>query len=103
MGSEMCIRDRDRKKHASPNSAQTESACAGALGIRLAGPAVYFGVRHDKPYLGDPLRRPEYEDIRRANRLMYITSVLGIPAVTLLTAAAGGIASGIAATVAAIL
>ncbi len=94
---------RDRKKHASPNSAQTESACAGALGIRLAGPAVYFGVRHDKPYLGDPLRRPEYEDIRRANRLMYITSVLGILAVTLLTAAAGGIASAIAAAVAAIL
>ncbi len=69
---------RDRKKHESPNSAQTESACAGALGIRLAGPAVYSGVRREKPYLGDALRRPEAEDICRANRLMYVTSVLGV-------------------------
>ncbi|MDR2032429.1 MAG: adenosylcobinamide-phosphate synthase CbiB, partial [Azoarcus sp.] len=29
---------RDRRRHASPNSAQTESVCAGALGIRLGGP-----------------------------------------------------------------
>ena len=34
---------RDRRRHASPNSAQTESACAGALGVQLAGPAYYFG------------------------------------------------------------
>ena len=34
---------RDRRKHASPNSAQTESACAGALNVQLAGPATYFG------------------------------------------------------------
>ena len=34
---------RDRRNHASPNSAQTESAMAGALGVRLAGPASYFG------------------------------------------------------------
>ena len=34
---------RDRRKHASPNAAQTESVCAGALRIRLAGDAVYFG------------------------------------------------------------
>ena len=93
---------RDRKKHASPNSAQTESACAGALGIRLAGPAVYFGVRHEKPYLGDPLRRPEYEDIRRANRLMYAASVLGIFAVTLAAGAAAGIAAKAAAALAAV-
>ena len=65
---------RDRKKHASPNSAQTESACAGALGIQLAGPAVYFGILHEKPKIGDSLRTPEYDDIRRANRLMYTAS-----------------------------
>ena len=34
---------RDRRRHASPNSAQTESACAGALGVQLAGPAYSFG------------------------------------------------------------
>ena len=65
---------RDRKKHASPNSAQTESACAGALGIQLAGPAVYFRILHEKPKIGDSLRAPEYDDIRRANWLMYAAS-----------------------------
>ena len=67
---------RDRRKHASPNSAQTESVCAGALRVRLAGDAVYFGKVHKKEYLGDPLRPIEPEDIRRAGRLMYVTAFL---------------------------
>lgn len=67
---------RDRRKHASPNSAQTESVCAGALGVRLAGDAYYFGELHKKPYIGDLVREIEKEDIIRANRLMYLTSVL---------------------------
>lgn len=67
---------RDRRKHASPNSAQTESVCAGALDVRLAGDAYYFGELHRKPYIGDDIREIENEDIRRANRLMYCTSVL---------------------------
>ncbi|MCM1134039.1 MAG: cobalamin biosynthesis protein [Clostridium sp.] len=71
------IYKRDRKKHASPNSAQTESVCAGALGIRLAGDASYFGKTVKKPYIGDALRRVEAEDIKRANRLMYLTAWLG--------------------------
>ncbi len=67
---------RDRRKHASPNSAQTESVCAGALDIRLAGDAYYFGELHKKEFIGDDIRPPESEDIRRANRLMYCTSVI---------------------------
>ena len=67
---------RDNRKHASPNSAQTESVCAGALGIRLAGDARYFGKIVKKPYIGDLLRPVETEDIRRANRLMYGTAWL---------------------------
>ncbi len=67
---------RDRRKHASPNSAQTESVCAGALGIRLAGDAVYSGQVVKKPYIGDSQRAVEYEDIRRANRLMYMTACI---------------------------
>ena len=67
---------RDRRRHASPNSAQTESAMAGALGIRLAGPASYFGQVHDKPFIGDALREAEPRDIRRANRMLYAASVL---------------------------
>ena len=67
---------RDRFNHASPNSAQTESVCAGALGIQLAGDAVYFGKLVKKPFIGDPIREVEYEDIKRANRLMYTATVL---------------------------
>lgn len=67
---------RDRFNHASPNSAQTESVCAGALRVQLAGDAVYFGKLVKKKYIGDGLREIEYEDIKRANRLMYITAFL---------------------------
>ncbi len=67
---------RDRRNHASPNSAQTESAAAGALHVRLAGDAVYFGRLYKKPYIGDDDRSIENEDIRRVNRLMYVSSVM---------------------------
>ena len=67
---------RDRYKHASPNSAQTESTVAGALGVRLAGDAVYGGVVHKKEFIGDPLREIEPYDITRAGRLMYAASAL---------------------------
>lgn len=67
---------RDRRKHASPNSGQTEAVCAGALSIRLAGDASYFGKTVKKPYIGDAVRGVEYEDIKRANHLMYITAWL---------------------------
>lgn len=70
------IYKRDHSSHASPNSAQTESVCAGALGIQLAGDASYFGKVVKKPYIGDFVRAVEYEDIRRANRLMYLTAWL---------------------------
>ncbi len=67
---------RDRRNHASPNSAQTEAVCAGALGVRLAGDAYYFGKLHKKPYIGDNLREIEAVDIKTANRLMYLTSFI---------------------------
>ncbi len=68
------IYKRDNRKHASPNSAQTEAVCAGALGIQLAGDASYFGKMVQKPYIGDALRKVEYEDIKRVNQLMYLTA-----------------------------
>ncbi|MDM8245731.1 adenosylcobinamide-phosphate synthase CbiB [Collinsella tanakaei] len=61
---------RDRMNHASPNSAQTEAAMAGALGVQLAGPASYFGRMVDKPTIGDATRPVEVADIARANCLM---------------------------------
>ena len=69
---------RDRKNHASPNSAQTEAVMAGALRVQLAGDAWYFGELYKKPTIGDPFRAVEPEDIVRANRLMYLTSALAL-------------------------
>lgn len=69
---------RDRRNHKSPNSAQSESACAGALGVQLAGDAWYFGKLNHKPTIGDAHRPVEPEDIARANRLMYLASVLAL-------------------------
>ncbi len=69
---------RDSRKHASPNSAQTEAAMAGALGVQLAGPAIYFGKVYDKPFIGDPLRPVEERDILRANHIFLAGSCLAV-------------------------
>lgn len=82
---------RDRRQHASPNSAQTEAVCAGALHVQLAGDAYYFGKLVHKPVIGDADRRAEAEDIRRANRLMYAASVIVLTVGLLLLCAAQGI------------
>lgn len=74
---------RDRRNHKSPNSAQTESVCAGALGIRLGGRSFYQGVPSDKPYIGDDLRKAEPEDVRRANRLMLMAELLAVALIVL--------------------
>ena len=69
---------RDRFNHASPNSAQTESVCAGLLEVRLAGDAWYHGVLHKKKYIGDALREITPEDIPASCRLLYVTAVLAL-------------------------
>ena len=69
---------RDRRKHASPNSAHTEAAAAGALDIQLAGDAYYFGKLYEKPSIGDPLQAVVPDDIRRMNRLMYGAAFLSV-------------------------
>ncbi len=75
-GNAVRIFRRDRYNHASPNSAQTESVCAGALGIQLAGDAYYFGKLYPKKTIGDPARTIVYDDICAANRLLYVTAYL---------------------------
>ncbi|MDD6047141.1 MAG: adenosylcobinamide-phosphate synthase CbiB [bacterium] len=67
---------RDRRNHASPNSAHTEAVMAGALRVRLAGDAYYFGKLLKKPYIGDDQRPIEAKDILRAHRLMYMTALI---------------------------
>ena len=69
---------RDRKNHKSPNSAHTEAACAGALGLQLGGTHLYFGKLVEKPTIGDPVRPICREDVRRANDLALMTAVLAL-------------------------
>jgi adenosylcobinamide-phosphate synthase len=79
---------RDRRRHASPNSAHCEAAMAGALGLRISGPAVYFGELHDKPWIGDERRPIEAEDIRRACRMETAGSLLALALFSLVRLAA---------------
>ena len=79
---------RDRRNHASPNSAQTEAVMAGALNVQLAGDAWYFGKLHKKKTIGDDTRPVEYEDIRRADRLLYATAILSLVMFSAVKAAA---------------
>ena len=67
---------RDHANQLSPNCAWTESAAAGALGVRLGGDHEYFGVTVRKPTIGDDLRVPEGRDIRRINLLMFASAGL---------------------------
>lgn len=69
---------RDRKNHKSPNSAHTEAACAGALGLQLGGTHLYFGKPVEKPTIGDPARPICRADVRRANDLALMTAVLAL-------------------------
>ncbi len=55
---------RDRLKHSSPNAGHTEAATAGALGVRLGGPSIYFNKIVEKPYMGDSDIRPVPADIK---------------------------------------
>lgn len=76
---------RDRLKHSSPNSAHSEAACAGALGVRLGGPNKYFGQVVEKPYIGEDGRAVEASDIPRSVNLMRCTAVLALGAAAVLS------------------
>lgn len=78
---------RDRLNHKSPNSAQTESVCAGALGLKLGGPHLYGGVMVDKPFIGDEVRKAETQDVKRSNNLMFITEGITVLTVLVIMAA----------------
>lgn len=67
---------RDRNKHSSPNSGQSEAAYAGALGIQFGGKISYFGQEYDKPTIGDRSKNFDIEDIKKAIRILYVVSFL---------------------------
>lgn len=67
---------RDRYNHKSPNAGQTESVCAGLLGVQLGGNASYNGIVHMNKTIGDPIRQIELNDIKRSCSLLYNTAIL---------------------------
>jgi len=69
---------RDRYNHASPNSAQSESAVAGALGVQFGGTTSYFGKMTQKPTIGDKIKEFEISDIKKNIKLMYGSAFLGM-------------------------
>ncbi len=69
---------RDRLAHKSPNSAQTESVSAGALGLALGGSSTYGGKVVEKPVIGDEIKKTDAEDIRKVNRLMFATEDVAV-------------------------
>ena len=69
---------RDRMKHASPNSAQTESCLAGLLDVQLAGDAWYHGVLHKKEFIGDDIRPVKLTDIPMSCKVMYVMAALSL-------------------------
>lgn len=75
---------RDRKNHKSPNCAYSEGAVAGALGIQLGGTNIYFGKPVYKPTIGDKDREIEIEDIKKTNKIMYMSSILSLIIFTLI-------------------
>lgn len=75
---------RDRKNHKSPNCAYSEGAVAGALGIQLGGTNIYFGKAVYKPTIGDKDREIEIDDIKKTNKIMYISSILSLIIFTLI-------------------
>ncbi|MEG0283202.1 MAG: adenosylcobinamide-phosphate synthase CbiB [Erysipelotrichales bacterium] len=67
---------RDRYNHLSPNAGQLESVSAGALNIQLGGDHEYFGVMVSKPTIGNKTKKCNKDDIKKANNLMLVTSIL---------------------------
>jgi adenosylcobinamide-phosphate synthase len=69
---------RDHAKHLSPNAGYPEAALAGAFGIRLGGPSIYFGQRIYKPYIGDDLMPVKIEMLKEGRRLCLVTAMFSL-------------------------
>jgi len=75
-GNALRVMKRDHANHLSPNCAWSEAAAAGAMHIQLGGTHTYFGKVVEKPTIGDDDRPVEKHDIMKANRLLYVSSLL---------------------------
>jgi adenosylcobinamide-phosphate synthase len=80
---------RDHGKHLSPNAGYPEAALAGAFGIRLGGPSIYFGKEVHKPHLGDDLTPVRIEMLREGRVLCLLTAILSLTTFALLSTIRG--------------
>jgi adenosylcobinamide-phosphate synthase len=78
---------RDHANHLSPNAGYPEATLAGALGIRLGGPSVYFGKEVWKPYIGDDLAPANIEMLKEARSLCLVTAILSLGTFVLISTA----------------
>ena len=76
---------RDHGNHLSPNAGYPEAALAGAFGVRLGGPSIYFGRRLDKPYLGDDLTPITIDMLKEGRVLCLVTAILSLATFALLS------------------
>jgi adenosylcobinamide-phosphate synthase len=80
---------RDHANHLSPNAGYPEAALAGAFGIRLGGPSIYFGKEVYKPYIGDDLRPVGIEMLKEGRLLCLVSAILSLATFALLSMACG--------------
>lgn len=78
---------RDHANHLSPNAGYPEAALAGALGIRLGGPSVYFGKEVWKPTMGDDFTPVNIEMLKEARSLCLVTAILSLVTFVLISTA----------------
>ncbi|HKX50560.1 MAG TPA: adenosylcobinamide-phosphate synthase CbiB [Candidatus Binatia bacterium] len=76
---------RDHANHLSPNAGYPEAALAGAFGIRLGGPSIYFGKEVHKPHIGDDLTPVRIEMLREGRILCLLTAILSLASFALLS------------------
>ena len=75
---------RDHSNHASPNSGYSEAAYAGALELQFGGETLYNDEIINRPILGDNGRTFEINDIVKASKLLFNTTLLATLAITLI-------------------
>jgi adenosylcobinamide-phosphate synthase len=78
---------RDHVNHLSPNAGYPEATLAGALGIRLGGPSVYFSKEVWKPTMGDDFTPVNIEMLKEARSLCLVTAILSLVTFVLISTA----------------
>lgn len=65
-------------RHPSPNAGYPESALAGALGVRLLGPAYYERKLIIKPYIGEDLGTDLQRALTFARKILLLAGFIGL-------------------------